>query len=84
MINNQEDKIKFKQAIQEISNSMTRTEAERDLINEIIKKCSDDFTINKKIIRKIARAYHKQNLTEEQQDHEEFVEIYEEVINPKN
>ena len=84
MINNQEDKIKFKQAIQEISNSMTRTEAERDLINEIIKKISDEFTINKKIIRKIAKAYHKQNLTEEQQDHEEFVEIYDEVITAKN
>ena len=80
MISNPEDKKTFYNAIVEISNSMTRTEAERDLINEIIKKLSDDFDINKKIIRKIAKAYHKQNLNEEQQDHEEFVELYEEVV----
>lgn len=80
MINNPEDKKKFLNAIVEISNSMTRTEAERDLINEIIKDLSEEFDINKKIIRKIAKAYHKQNLNEEQQDHEEFVELYEEVV----
>ena len=84
MISNPEDKRKFHNAIQEISNSMTRTEAERDLINEVIKNLSDEFNMNKKIIRKIARAYHKQNLAEEQQDHDEFVEVYEEVINAKN
>ena len=84
MISNPEDKKKFQNAIQEISNSMTRTEAERDLINEVVKDLAEDFQINKKIIRKIARAYHKQNLAEEQTDHEEFVDIYEGVINAKN
>lgn len=79
-ISNPEDKKKFLNAIVEISNSMTRTEAERDLINEIIKDLSEEFDINKKIIRKIAKAYHKQNLNEEQQDHDEFVELYEEVV----
>lgn len=84
MISNPEDKKKFQNAIQEISNSMTRTEAERDLINEVVKDLAEDFQINKKIIRKIARAYHKQNLAEEQTDHEEFVDIYEGVINSNN
>ena len=79
-ISNPEDKKKFLNAIVEISNSMTRTEAERDLINEIIKDLSEEFDINKKIIRKIAKAYHKQNLNEEQQDRDEFVELYEEVV----
>lgn len=83
MISSPEDRKKFQGAIQEISNSMTRMEAERDLIGEIIKELSDEFNMNKKIIRKIARAYHKQNLAEEQHDHEEFVEVYEEVINSK-
>jgi hypothetical protein len=80
MISSPEDRKAFHDAIREISNSLTRTEAERDLINEIIKKLSEDYSINKKIIRKIAKAYHKQNLSEEQQDHEEFVELYEEVM----
>jgi len=80
MISSPEDRKAFHDAIREISNSLTRTEAERDLINEIIKKLSEEYSINKKIIRKIAKAYHKQNLSEEQQDHEEFVELYEEVM----
>jgi len=80
MISNPEDKKKFFNAVVEASNSMTRIEAERDLINEIVKQLSTDFDINAKIVRKIVKAYHKQNLTEEQQDHEEFVELYEEVV----
>ncbi len=78
-ISSPEDKKKLKDAIQEISNSMTRMEAERDLIKEIIKDQSDQFQIPKKILAKIAKTYHKQNLTQEVEDHEDFVELYEEV-----
>jgi hypothetical protein len=79
MLSNPEDIKKFKGAIQEISNSMTRMEAERDLIKEIVKDQSAQLQIPKKIISKIAKTYHKQNLTQEVQDHEEFVELYETV-----
>jgi hypothetical protein len=78
-VSSPEDKKKLKGAIQEISNSMTRMEAERDLIKEIIKEQSDQFQIPKKILAKIAKTYHKQNLTQEVEDHEDFVELYEEV-----
>ena len=74
-----EDKKKLKNAITEISNSMTRMEAERDLIKEIIKEQSDQFLIPKKILAKIAKTYHKQNLTQEVEEHEDFVELYQEV-----
>ena len=80
MLTSDSDRKEFANAIREISNSMTRVEAERDLVNEIIKDQSEKFQINKKIIRKIAKAYHKQNLAEEQHDHEEFVELYQEII----
>ena len=58
---------------------MTRTEAERDLIREIVKDQSQKHNISKKIISKIAKTYHKQNLTQEIADHEEFVEMYDTV-----
>lgn len=74
------DKKKFKDAIVEISSSMTRIEAERDLIKEIVKDLSENFEMEKKVIRRIARTYHKQNLTEELTQHEDFVEIYEETL----
>lgn len=74
-----EQKKELQGAIREISASMTRTEAERDLIREIVKDQSAKQQIPKKIITKIAKTYHKQNLTQEIQDHEDFVELYDSV-----
>lgn len=81
---NEEDRKKFMGAIKEISNSMIRIEAERDLIREIVKEKSDEFQISKKIINKVARAYHKQNMTQVEDEHNEFVEIYEETTRQKS
>ena len=78
-IQSEEDRKKLRGAIQEISNSMTRTEAERDLIKEIVKEMSDLFQIPKKTIKKIATTYHRQTLTQEVADHEDFVDLYETV-----
>lgn len=80
----EEDRKKFMGAVKEISNSMIRIEAERDLIKEIVKEKSDEFQIPRKIINKIAKTYHKQNLTQVETEHEEFVEIYEETTKPKS
>ena len=52
-----EQKKTLQDAIQEISNSMIRTEAERDLIREIVKDQSDTLQIPKKVISKIAKTY---------------------------
>jgi len=78
-ISNPEDKKKVMAAVREISASMTRTEAERDLIKEIVKEVSDNFQIPRKIVKKIAVTYHKQNLTEVEAEHEEFVDVYEDI-----
>ena len=74
-----EQKKDLQGAIQEISNSMIRTEAERDLIREIVKEQSDTLQIPKKVISNIAKTYHKQNLAQEVADHEDFVELYEKI-----
>ena len=74
------DKEKLKKAIQEISNSMTRMDAERDLIKEIIKDAHDEHGIDKKVLRKLARAFHKQNFSEEVATQEEFETLYQEVF----
>jgi Zn-dependent M32 family carboxypeptidase len=78
-ISSPEDRKKIKDAVQEISNSMLRMEAERDLIKEIVKDVSDNHQIPRKIVAKIAKTFHKQNLTQEIADHEDFVEVYETV-----
>ena len=72
-----EQKKDLQNAIREISNSMVRTEAERDLIKDIVKTQSDNLQIPKKIINNIAKRFHKQSLHQEVADHEDFVELYE-------
>jgi len=78
-ISSPEDRKKIFDAVQEIGNSLTRMEAERDLIKEIIKEVSDNHQIPRKIVSKIAKTFHKQNLTQEVADHEDFVDLYETV-----
>jgi regulator of replication initiation timing len=78
-ISSPEDKKKIFGAIREISNSLTRIEAERDLIKDIVKDVSDNFQIPRKTVKKIATTYHKQNMTQVEQEHEEFVELYDDV-----
>lgn len=75
-----EDKKKIKSSIVEISNSMTRMDAERDLIKEIVNEMHETFDIPKKTIKRMARIYHKQNFHTEQQEMEELGELYVTVV----
>lgn len=71
---------KVRQAMGEISASMTRIEAERDLIKEIVNKLNDEHNLPKKALSKMARAYHKQSFTKEVEEQEEFQTLYETVL----
>lgn len=73
------DKAKVLGCLQEISNSLTRIEAERDLIKEILQKMQDEHEIPKKLSRKLAKVYHKRSYEEEVAQQEDFVQIYETV-----
>lgn len=76
---NSDNKPKVLSCLQEISNSLTRVEAERDLIKEILQRLQDEFEIPKKLGRKLAKVYHKRNFEEEVATQNDFVEIYEKV-----
>ena len=73
------DKVKVLGCLQEISNSLTRIEAERDLIKEILQKMQDECEIPKKLSRKLAKVYHKRNYEEEVAEQSDFQTIYENV-----
>lgn len=73
------DKAKVLGCLQEISNSLTRIEAERDLIKEILQKMQEEHEIPKKLSRKLAKVYHRRNFEEEVAEQNDFVEIYENV-----
>jgi hypothetical protein len=75
-----EDKKKLEKAIQEMSNSMTRIDAEKDLIKDIIQETHDSLGVEKKYIRKLAIIWHKQNVNEVKTETDEVMELYEELF----
>lgn len=83
-ISNPEDRKKIKNALVEISNSMTRIEAEKDLIKNIVTDLADNFEIDKKHINTMAKIYHKQNFSEERTKNEEFEVLYLSIVENKN
>lgn len=76
----EQDKKAVHDFLMEMSASMVRAEGERDFQKEAIKDASEKFTLSKKILRKMARTYHKQNYRDEIATMEEFQKIYESVV----
>jgi len=81
MLSNPEDRKSLRDAVNEISNAYTRTEAERDLVKDIVATISKKLDIPPRTIRKIARIYHSQSFNEEQQSFEELESLYSEMTN---
>jgi len=67
--------------MREISNSMTRIDAERDFIREAINNICDEQNLSKKTFRRMAKTYHKQNFNSEVEQHEEFETLYQAITN---
>jgi len=78
---NPADRKKIESALQEISNSLTRAEAERDFIKEVIKTTCEEHDLDKKIFRRMAKVYHRRNYSEEVAEHEQFETLYETITN---
>lgn len=77
MLSNPADREKLLASIKEMSNSMTRVDAEKDFQKDVIDKIADELDLEKKHVRKLAGIYHRQNFTTVQQEQEELVELYE-------
>ena len=76
----QEDRTKVRNALREMSDSMTRVSAEKDLQKEIAQKMLDEVGVNKAAFNKLARIYHASNLMEEAAKNEEFMEFAEAIM----
>ena len=73
------DLAQIRRAMEEISHSMTRIEAERDLIRDIINNTCGALKLDKKVFRRTARVYHRRNYTTELQEQADFEQLYESV-----
>lgn len=78
----QEDRAKVQGALKEMSDSMTRVSAEKDLQKDIAQRMLDEVGVPKASFNKLARIYHASNLMEEAAKNEEFMEFAEAIMAP--
>ena len=83
VISSPEDKKRIASAIKELSDSMTRIDAEKDLIKDIVQVTYENHGIDKKHLRKLATIYHKANINEVRTEHDEIETLYEELFKTK-
>jgi regulator of replication initiation timing len=80
MISSPEDRKKVFDCLKELDASMLRAAAEKDFQKEAIERLTEEVQIDKKHVKNMARIYHKQNFTAVQQDNEDLVALYEEIV----
>ena len=75
-----EDRAKIKNCMEELSNSFSRAEAERDFVRDAISNLSEEVDIPKKVLGKMAKIYHKQNMAEVVGEFADISELYDIVM----
>jgi hypothetical protein len=74
------DKQKLLKVIRDCSDSMTRMDAEKDLVREAIAETAKNMQLPKRLVARLVKVYHKQNYDEEVAVHEQFETLYETVV----
>ena len=77
---NDSERKKLKNAIMELNDSMTRISAERDLQKETINSLNENLGVDKKLLRRLTKAYYKANFGQEVEDNKAFEESYDIII----
>lgn len=73
---NPTDKIKLIGALKEVSTSLTRMDAERDLQKNIKSDICKELDLDKKVFAKLAKVWHNQNFNDEVEAHKQFEDLY--------
>ncbi len=63
-------------AAKEMSDSMTRQQAERDLQKDIVVNMKEKFELKASDFNRIVKVYHDQKLNEVIEKHEHFADLY--------
>ena len=75
-----EDKKKVRDCVRELNDSMLRTSAERELQKEAIKTLTTQVGVDKKLVRRMAKAYFKSNFSTEVEANTAFEEYYTKIL----
>jgi flagellar biosynthesis GTPase FlhF len=76
----EEERKRLKNAIMEMNDSMTRAAAERELQKEIISNIVDAVGVDKKLFRRMSKAYFKANFGDEVEENKAFEESYDLIL----
>jgi len=79
---NAEDRRKLKAMIVEMTNALSRADAEREHMKEIASAAVEEFGIKKTLINKLARTMYKNNYLDLQTENEHFEFLYEALVIP--
>lgn len=71
-----EDRKVLRKAVMEMNDSMTRAGAEREMQKEITNDIADKLGIDKKLFKRMSRAYFRANFKDEVQQNTDFEEFY--------
>ena len=76
---NPEDIRKIRGNLQEISDSLTRIQAERSLIKDIKDVLKDDYNLPPKFISKLVKTFHNKDFDTQQAEHSDFEELWDTI-----
>jgi len=76
----EEDRKILRKAIIEMNDSLTRAGAETELQKEIISETHSKLGVDKRLIRRMAKAYFKANFNDEVEQNNTFETFYDEVM----
>jgi len=76
----EEDKKKVRLCVRELNDSMLRSSAERELQKEALKIVAAEVGVDKKLVRRMAKAYFKSNFTSEVEANTAFEEFYSKIL----
>lgn len=77
---NEEGKKKIAGAVKQIAFCMNTIAGEKEAIKDIINEMADQFDVDKKILRKVAAAYHKDSFSAVQEENTTFETTYMSVM----
>jgi hypothetical protein len=77
----EKDKKDILKACKEADESLTKIDVERDLVKGIINAAADATGLEKKLVRKIIKTFHKASFPADKIDFQEFSALYEEISN---
>jgi len=80
MISTPNDRKILKDAIREVSDSLTRTQSESEHRSSIYENLKDKVDISKSNFNKLCKRYFKQDLSEVQSETQELVDLYTEIF----